>query len=170
MNWQTQIAQVLKENGIEMVAQVPDEVTGGLLEVLEADPAVFTVLSVTREEEGVGVLAGAYLGGKRGALVFQISGLGNALNALASLAVAAQIPMLLIISERGRLGEINPVQVPLGRATPQILESVGIQAFWISAEDEAAETADGAAKLAFSTSTPVALVLTPALTGGKHWR
>lgn len=169
MEWQTQIVQALKENKIEMVAHVPDEVTGSLLELLEADPA-FKVICVTREEEGVALLAGTYLGGKRGALIFQGSGLGNAINALASLAVATQIPLLLVISERGRLGEVNPVQVPLGRATPQILDSLGIQAFWISAQDDVADVVAGGARLAFSTSVPVAVVLTPALTGGKHWR
>lgn len=169
MTWAEQITQALKGNRVEIIAHVPDEVTGALLELLEADPA-FKVVCVTREEEGVALLAGAYLGGKRGALIFQGSGLGNALNALASLAVAAQIPVLLIISERGRLGEINPVQVPLGRATPQILESLGIQAFWISGPGEIVEVVDSGATLAFSTGLPVAVVLTPALTGGKHWR
>lgn len=84
--------------------------------------------------------------------------------------IAAQIPVLLVISERGRLGEINPVQVPLGRATPQILESLGIQAFWISAQEDVPDVVDSAAWLAFSTTLPVAVLLTPALTGGKDWR
>jgi sulfopyruvate decarboxylase alpha subunit len=169
VDWPEQISQALKQNKVEIIAHVPDEVTGSLLGLLEADPA-FSVICVTREEEGVALLAGAYLGGKRGALIFQGSGLGNALNALGSLAVAAQIPILLIISERGRLGEINPVQVPLGRATPQILEALGIQAFWVSAQDEAADVVDSGARLTFSTTLPVAVLLTPALTGGKRWK
>lgn len=169
MDWHSHIAQTLMHNGIELVAYVPDEVTGNLLKLLEADPA-FTMISVTREEEGVAVLAGAYLGGKRGALILQGSGLGNALNALSSLAIASQIPMLLIISERGRLGEFNPAQVPFGRATPRILEALGIQAFSIGAGDDVQGTADGAAKLAFSSSLPVALLLSPTLTGGKILR
>ncbi|MGH2406425.1 MAG: sulfopyruvate decarboxylase subunit alpha [bacterium] len=166
MDWHSHIAQTLMRNGIELVAYVPDEVTGNLLTLLEANPA-FTMIGVTREEEGVAVLAGAYLGGKRGALILQGSGLGNALNALSSLAIASQIPLLLIISERGRLGEFNPAQVPLGRATPRILEALGIQAFSVGAGDDVQGTADGAAKLAFSSSLPVALLLSPTLTGGK---
>ncbi|MGQ0549182.1 MAG: sulfopyruvate decarboxylase subunit alpha [Armatimonadota bacterium] len=169
MDWQSEVAQALKQNAVDVVAYVPDEVTGGLLALLEADPAI-TMVSVTREEEGVAVLAGAYLGGKRGVLIIQGSGLGNALNALSSLAIASQIPMLLIISERGRLGEFNPAQVPLGRATPRILEALGIQAFSIGAGDDVARTVDGSARLAFSSSLPVALLFSPTLTGGKTLR
>ena len=169
MDWQSDVAQALKDNGIVMVAYVPDEVTGGLLTLLEADPAI-TMVSVTREEEGVAVLAGAYLGGKRGVLIIQGSGLGNAINALSSLAIASQIPLLIIISERGRLGEFNPAQVPLGRATPRILEALGVQAFSIGAGDDVAATIGGSARLAFSTSLPVALLLSPTLTGGKTLR
>jgi sulfopyruvate decarboxylase alpha subunit len=169
MEWSELVARGLKANGVEMVAYVPDEVTGRLLTLLCADPA-FTLVPVTREEEGVAVLAGAFLGGRRGALIIQGSGVGNSINALASLGVACQIPMLLLISERGRLGEFNPVQVPLGRAIPQIFESLGIQAFWIHAADDIEPLVDGAAGMAFASSLPVALLLTTTLTGGKHLR
>ena len=169
MDWHAEVARSLKLNGIDMVAYVPDEVTGDLLKLLESDPAV-TMVSVTREEEGIAVLAGAHLGGKRGALILQGSGLGNTINALSSLAIASQIPLVLIISERGRLGEFNPAQVPLGRATPRILEALGIQAFSIGAGDDIGGTVDGGARLAFSSSLPVALMLSATLTGGKRPR
>jgi sulfopyruvate decarboxylase alpha subunit len=138
-----------------------------VLNLLEADPA-FTVVPVTREEEGVAVMAGVALGGKRGALIIQGSGVGNAINALASLCVGTQIPLLLIVSERGRLGEFNPVQVPLGRAIPRIFEALGIQSFWINTTDELRPAIDGAAGLAFASSLPVALLLPTTLTGGKR--
>jgi sulfopyruvate decarboxylase alpha subunit len=169
MEWSQVVAQGLKTNGVEIVAYVPDEVTGHLLNLLHADPA-FTLIPVTREEEAVAVLAGAFLGGKRGVLILQGSGLGNSINALASLGIACQIPLLLLISERGRLGEFNPVQVPLGRATPRILEALGIQAFWIQTTDDIAPLVSGASSLAFSSSQPVALLLPPTLTGGKQLR
>jgi sulfopyruvate decarboxylase alpha subunit len=165
-DWSSRLVDSLKANQIEFVAHVPDEVTGHVLTLLEADPAV-AVVSVTREEEGVGVLAGAALGGKRGALIIQGSGVGNAINALASLCVGSQIPLLMIISERGRLGEFNPVQIPLGRAMPRIFEALGIQSFWINTIDEIGPLLDGAAGLAFASSLPVALLLPTTLTGGK---
>ncbi len=169
MEWSQVVAQSLKANGIEMVAYVPDEVTGHLLDLLHADPA-FTLIPVTREEEGVAVLAGVSLGGKRGVLIIQGSGVGNSINALASLGVASQIPLLMLISERGRLGEFNPVQVPLGRATPRIFESLGIQAFRIETTDDIEPVVNGASTLAFSSSLPVALFLPTTLTGGKKLR
>ncbi len=169
MDWQSAVALAFKDNGIDMIAYVPDEVSGSLLNLLEADPAI-TMVSVTREEEGVAVLAGGYLGGKRGALIIQGSGLGNAINALSSLAIASQIPLLLFISERGRIGEFNPAQVPLGRATPRILEALGVQAFAIGAGDDVAATVSGGARLAFASTLPVALLLSPTVTGGKTLR
>jgi sulfopyruvate decarboxylase subunit alpha len=169
MDWNEAIAQTLKASGIEMVAYVPDEVTDRLLRLLAADP-VFTMAPVTREEEGVAVLAGGFLGGKRGALVLQGSGIGNSINALCGLCIGYQIPLLMIVSERGRLGEFNPVQVPLGRALPRILDALGIQAFWIQREEQAANIVAGAVKLAFAGGLPVAVFLPTILTGGKAQR
>src|SRR5690606_32161863 len=125
------------------------------------------VYSVTREEEGVGVLSGAYLGGRRGALIIQASGVGNSLNALASLNVACKVPLLLVVGERGGLKEFNPCQVPLGRAVPGLLEAIGVQTFRVDNEADIPELTQGAATLAFSTQLPVALLLTTRLTGGK---
>lgn len=169
MDWSTEMAKALKTNGYEMVAYVPDEVADRLLQLLHQDGA-FAMVSATREEEAVGVLCGGFLGGKRGVLVMQGSGLGNSINALCGLAIGYQIPFLMVISERGRLGEFNSVQVPLGRAAPRIYEALGIQAFWIDEAEDIAPTVDGATKLAFGSSLPVALVLSTALSGGKTWR
>jgi sulfopyruvate decarboxylase alpha subunit len=168
-NWSETLAAALKRNGVRMIAHVPDEVTAHLLDRLSADPEI-TVVPCTREEEGVAVLAGGYLGGQKGALVLQGSGVGNSLNALGSLALAYQIPMLLIISERGRLGEFNPAQVPLGRAIPRILETLGIQYFSVEDATRVDDLVAGASDLAFSGSLPVALGLSTLLTGGKTLR
>jgi sulfopyruvate decarboxylase alpha subunit len=167
--WASSLYQALKASGIGMVAYVPDEVTDPLLRLVQEDPAL-AVVPVTREEEGVAVLAGGYLGGVRGALVLQSSGLGNSLNALSGLCLAYQIPLLLVVSERGRLGEFNPAQVPLGRALPRILEALGIQAFWAEDGDRLGRLVERAAALAFASCLPVAVVLTPTLTGGKVLR
>ena len=169
MDWSAAMAQALTDNGYSVVAYVPDEVTDRLLTLLRDARATRMVL-VTREEEGVGVLSGAFLGGKRGVLVMQSSGLGNSINALCSLAIGFQVPLLMVLSERGRLDEMNPVQVPLGRALPKIFEALGIQAFWIDDAAEIRRTVDGATKLAYASSLPVALVLPTTLTGGKTWR
>ena len=168
-DWSAGMAQALRDNGYTVVAYVPDEVTDRLLQLLHEDRAT-RMVSVTREEEGLSVLCGAFLGGMRGALVMQSSGLGNSINALCSLAIGFQIPLLMVISERGRLDEVNSVQVPLGRAMPKIFEALGIQAFWIEGAEQIRRIVDGATKLAYSSALPVALVLPTTLTGGKTWR
>lgn len=169
MDWSAALAQAIKGNGYTMVAYVPDEVADRLLQLLHQDGSL-AMVSATREEEAVGILCGGFLGGKRGVLVMQGSGLGNSINALCGLAIGYQIPFLMVISERGRLGEFNSVQVPLGRAAPRIFEALGIQAFWLDREEDVAAMVDGATKLAFGSSLPVALVLSTTLSGGKTWR
>ncbi len=155
------------DEGITFFTQVPDEVTGELLALIEDDPRTKRV-SVTREEEGVGILAGAYLGGKRGALIIQASGIGNSLNALGSLCIPCKIPLLLFIGERGGLHEFNPCQVPLGKNVEPILNQMGIQTFRIERDDEIPGTVSGASTLAFSTQQPIGVILTSILTGGKQ--
>lgn len=169
MDWSAALAEAIKANGYTMVAYVPDEVADRLLQLLHQDGSL-AMVSATREEEAVGILCGGFLGGKRGVLVMQGSGLGNSINALCGLAIGYQIPFLMVISERGRLGEFNSVQVPLGRAAPRIFEALGIQAFWLDRQEDVAAMVDGATKLAFGSSLPVALVLSTTLSGGKTWR
>lgn len=169
MDWSRTMLEALQANGYEMVAYVPDEVADRLLQLLHKDKS-FAMVCATREEEAVGVVCGGFLGGKRSVLVMQGSGLGNSINALCGLAIGHQMPFLMVVSERGRLGEFNAVQVPLGRAAPRIFEALGIQAFWIDRAEDIAPTVDGATKLAFGGSLPVALVLSTTLSGGKTWR
>jgi sulfopyruvate decarboxylase TPP-binding subunit len=116
----------------------------------------------------VGLLAGAYLGGLRGALFAQNSGLGNCVNALASLAVPWQTPILLFLGQRGELGEFNVSQTGMGRATRPILDALGIPHVTLT-DPEAVETltADGI-KLAYATRTSIGFILPRQLTGGKN--
>ena len=123
-SWGKHVADVLRRNGIRLFATVPDYIVSQALEHLWADPEC-QVVTVTREEEGLGLLSGAWLGGQRGALLMQNSGLGNCVNTLASLNVASQVPVVLVISHRGDLGEFNPAQVPMGRATEPVLDRPG---------------------------------------------
>src|SRR5262245_25602609 len=125
-SWAKHVADGLRRNGIRLFATVPDYIVSHVLEHLWADSAC-RVVTVCREEEGVGLLAGAYLAGEKGALLMQNSGLGNCVNALGSLCVASQIPLVLVISHRGDLGEFNPAQVPMGQATGPVLDDLGMR-------------------------------------------
>jgi sulfopyruvate decarboxylase alpha subunit len=165
-SWSKHVADVLRRNGIRMFATVPDYIVSQVLEHLWADETC-RVVTVTREEEGVGILSGAFLGGKRGALLMQNSGLGNCVNTLGSLNVASQIPLVLVISHRGDLGEFNPAQVPMGQATTTILDALGIRSVMPRSIAELEAQADGLIKLAYTRSLPVAFVLPADLTGGK---
>ena len=165
--WWKIVFERLKAHDVRLIAHVPDAVLSPLIRLIEADP-FFEVVRLTREEEGVGVVTGGYLGGMRGALLMQSSGLGNSINALGGLPLPYQIPFLLFISPRGRLGEFNPSQVPMGRAVPKVLDALGIETVTLERQSELAEQLDQAARTCFSTSFPVALIVSTLLSGGKR--
>ena len=147
----------MKRAGVDFVASVPCVNLQELLRLVDSDQKIAHV-PVTREEEGVGISAGAHLGGKRPALLMQNSGLGNSINALASLNGPYKIPLLMIISHRGGAGETIAGQVPMGRLTPKLLDAMEIPHFAPNAA-EAEETVAGAGNLAWSGRTPTAVLL-----------
>jgi len=165
-SWAKHVADVLRRNGIRLFATVPDYIVSYVLDELWADPEC-RVVTTTREEEAVGLLSGAWLAGHRGALLMQNSGLGNCTNALASLNMASMIPVVLVISHRGDLGEFNPAQVPMGRAATRILDAIGIRWIRPTSIAELEQQTDGLIKLCYVSAQPVAIVLPSELTGGK---
>jgi sulfopyruvate decarboxylase alpha subunit len=164
--WPRHVADILRRNNIDLYTTLPDYIVGQVLDHLWADEDG-RVVTACREEEGLGILSGAYLAGKRGALLMQNSGLGNCVNTLASLNVAAQIPVVMVISQRGDLGEFNPAQVPMGQAAQRILDALEVRHVSPRTVDELESAGDGLIKLAYTRSLPVALILPPELTGGK---
>jgi sulfopyruvate decarboxylase alpha subunit len=165
--WWEVVLAALKAHQVRLIAHVPDQVLAPLVRALEADP-FFEVVPLTREEEGVGILAGGYLGGVRGALLLQSSGLGNSVNALAGLALAYRVPFLLFVSPRGRLAEFNPSQVPMGRAVPKLLDALGVETVTLERLDGLAELLDQVARSCFATGGPFALIISTLLSGGKR--
>jgi sulfopyruvate decarboxylase subunit alpha len=147
----------LKAGDIDLVTSVPCVKFGPLLEMIIVDHEIIHV-PVTREEEGVGICAGAFMGGKRPALLMQNSGLGNCINALVSLDLLYDIPVVLIISHRGTAGEKIAAQVPMGMATVPLLEAIGIEYFCPNPEEGEREVAHAATK-AFAERRPVAVLL-----------
>jgi sulfopyruvate decarboxylase alpha subunit len=166
MSWNDSIVAALKRHEVKLIAYLPDSIVYRVLSLLEKDP-YFEMVPVAREEECVGILAGAYLGGMRGAMFAQNSGLGNSVNALASLAVPWQTPIPMFLSQRGELGEFNVSQVGMGRAARPILEALGIPHVTLTRpEDVESLTSDGI-KLAYTTRTSIGFILPRQLTGGK---
>lgn len=167
MTWTDAAIDGLKRTDVELVAHLPDTKLAPLIEAAEADDDLRTVL-VSREEEAVGVLVGAWLGGTRGALLCQSSGLANTFNALGSLAVPARIPFLGIVTRRGDLGEFNLAQVPAGYNMDALLDDVGVRNHAVEDPDAVGDKVRMAAQTAFATETPYVVLLESTVTGYKE--
>jgi sulfopyruvate decarboxylase subunit alpha len=157
MNPSLAVYQGMKRAGINFATSVPCVNLQELLALVSGDPELIHV-PVTREEEGVGICAGAWMGGRRPALLMQNSGLGNSINALASLDMLYGIPLLMIISHRGGKGEPVIGQVPMGQLTVPLLDAMGIPHF-SPLQEVAGETMAKAWSLAASNRLPVAVLL-----------
>ncbi|MEE0938536.1 sulfopyruvate decarboxylase subunit alpha [Methanobrevibacter sp.] len=148
----------LKDAGIDFVVSVPCVNLSKLLDMLDEDEEI-THIPVTREEEGIGICAGAYLGGKKTAILMQNSGLGNSINALKSLMELYEFPLLMIMSHRGTEGENICGQVPMGRSTPRILESMDFKFFKPGNSEAAYEDIIESWDLSQEEGKPVSILL-----------
>lgn len=166
MVWSQEILALLKAYDIRFLSYVPDAIGEQILRLARQD-SYFDILPLAREEEGVGVVAGQVVGGARGALLMPTSGMGNAINALASLAIPYQIPLPMFIGFRGELGEFNAAQVPMGQALRPILSALNIPHFLLTRPEEVHTQVDGALKLAYALESPVAVILSTQLVGWK---
>jgi sulfopyruvate decarboxylase alpha subunit len=164
--WYEIVARVLKQHKVDLVTYVPDNVLRPLIDLVHADP-FFTAFAVAREEEGLGINAGAWLGGRRGILLMQTSGFATLPNALASLSVPFQIPSLMLVSERGTLGEFNIGQQMVARTMRPVLDTLLIESPTITDVDDVEFIMDRAITQAFATQAPCCFILNPLLTGGK---
>ncbi len=131
--WQEALADAIVDFGVDAVAYVPDSKLEPIMARLRSRGAQIRTLA--REEECIAYAAGVYYAGGRPLVCLQCSGLGNAMNALGSMAVPASLGIPLLMSMRGTLGETNPAQMPIGIATPALLGSVGIP--WYELRDPA---------------------------------
>lgn len=164
--WHEIAHRTLKANEVRLVTYVPDKVLTPLIASVERDP-YFTAFATAREEEAVGVVSGAWMGGMRGIVLMQTSGFGTLANALASLVMPFQIPALMMVSERGTLGEFNLGQALVCRTMRPVLDALGIESHTITRLDELEFILDRSIKQAVATQAPAAFILSPLLTGGK---
>lgn len=161
--WEEIVVRVLKSNNVGLVTYVPDNVLSRLIRLLEADP-YFTVIAPAREEEAVGIVAGAYMAGKRGIVLMQTSGFATIVNALASLACPYQIPLVTMVSERGTLGEFQLGQSIVCRTMRPVLQSLGMEHFAIQEYGQVEFVVNGMIQQAFTTQAPATIILSPLLT------
>lgn len=154
-----EIIQQLKEAGVNFSCGVPCSMLKGLLEKINNH---ISYVSVTREEEGVGVCVGAFMGGRKPVLLMQNSGLGNCINAMLSLVKLYDFPLLLLIAHRGGPEEKITAQIPMGEATPKLLEEMGINFERITKKEELKKI-KSVAKRAFSQDKIKAILLSDSL-------
>jgi sulfopyruvate decarboxylase alpha subunit len=167
IDWPAAIHRALKSQRVRQVSYVPDAGHKRLIELCRADKRMAAV-PLTTEEEGIGLAAGAWLGGERSALLMQSSGVGNCINAL-SLASSCGFPLLMLVTMRGETGERNPWQVPMGQATPEALRLAGVRTLRLERAEEANAVANTAAKAAFEEQSAVALLISQQLIGVKSF-
>ena len=163
--WPEQIFDLFKRHDISQVALVPDAGHARLIRLCEADNAI-EVVSLTSEQEGVALMAGAWLGGAKSVLLMQSSGVGNCINML-SLATNHRTPMPMIVTMRGDFGEFNPAQVPMGNATQTVLEAMGTLVRRADHVDDVAPTVDATIRMAFNTLRPTATLIGQRVLGAK---
>jgi len=128
MNIDLKIYKLIKDSGIDFITSVPCLLLKDILKIID-DKEEILYLPVTREEEGVGIAAGAYLGGKKPAVLMQNSGLGNSINAIISLLQYYEIPVIFFISHRGEEEDPISAHIPMGKITETLLDDISMR-FW----------------------------------------
>jgi sulfopyruvate decarboxylase subunit alpha len=147
----------LKKAGIDFVATLPDEKMLRLIRAIEKD-ADLKHVPLCREEEGIGVCAGAYLAGRKTAIVMQNAGFLNSCNALTTTSLQFQIPLLMLIYYAGDIGDRG--FTTLGSVTEPVLQAMGFRTYVLRRREDIDEILNGAQMLADDSKKPVAVLLT----------
>ena len=167
-DWPLEVFRTLKAARVAQVGYVPDAGHKRLIELCRAERGMQAVMLST-EEEGIGLAAGAWLGGARTALLMQSSGVGNCINALGMIG-ECRFPLVMIVTMRGEQGEFNPWQVPMGQATPAVLEAMGVVVHEAHAAEQVAPLVDAALRLAFGSYQAVAVLVSQRVIGIKSFQ
>ena len=152
----------LKRAGIDFVATLPDEKMLEVIRAVEKDQELKHV-PLCREEEGIGICAGAYLAGRKTAIIMQNAGFLNSCNALTTTSLQLQIPILMLIYYAGDIGDRG--FTTLGAVTEPVLHAMGFRSYVLRKHDEIDETLRGAQILADDSKKPVAVLLTKSVLG-----
>ncbi|HYT25762.1 MAG TPA: thiamine pyrophosphate-binding protein [Actinomycetota bacterium] len=145
--------------GVEVVSALPETWLVHLIRLAEDDPGM-TLVRLAKEEEGVGISAGAHLAGRKSAMLMQNHGFLQSVNGIVSLALLYKIPLLMLISDRGHLGEPDPWQTEGGKATRPVLDALGIVTDELRDPAQVQLQVGRGMTLAQASLSPVALLLT----------
>jgi len=168
IDWPLEVHRILAAANLRQVGYVPDAGHKRLIELCRADRAMHAV-ALTTEEEGIGLAIGAWLGGERCALLMQSSGVGNIINALATIK-ECRVPLPMLITMRGEYGEFNPWQVPMGQATPAVLEAMGVVVQPVREAAGIPAAVDAALRLAYNSYVASAVLISQKVIGIKSFQ
>jgi sulfopyruvate decarboxylase alpha subunit len=163
--WADEVFAVLQSEDVRQVAYVPDAGHSRLIERAQAEISMRAV-SLTTEEEGVALLAGAWLGGQRGVLLLQSSGVGNCMNML-SLIQTCRFPLLALVTMRGEFGEFNGWQIPMGQASEAAMKLMGVHVLRADMPADAGDVVRAAAHMAYRGGAAMAVLFGQRLVGAK---
>jgi len=152
----------LKKCGVNLVSAMPETWLVPLLRMIEDDQEM-TLLRLAKEEEGVGISAGAYFAGIRSAILMQNHGFLASINGVVSLALLYKIPLLLLISYRGHFGDRDAWQAHGGMVTEPMLRGLRIPYELVNEPADVEKSMAGALAWAGSNLHPVALLFTRTL-------
>ena len=152
------IFDALKANGVRLMSALPETWLLHLIRLAEEDPEIILV-RLAKEEEGVGISAGAHLAGVRSAMLMQNHGFLASINAIVSGAQLYRIPLLMLISHRGEFGERDPWQTEGGAVTEPVLRALRIPFAVLDNPHDVGRRIAKAQTLAHSSLRPVALLL-----------
>ena len=159
------IVEAMKEAGVNFIASLPDANLARLLAVVDGEREL-THVTLCREEEGIGICAGAYIGGRTPAIIMQNAGFLNSCNALTTTALNFNIPMLLMIYYAGDVGDEG--FATLGSVTEPVLRGLGIRYQVLRKIEDIRSMIKGATTLAFDGRRPVAVLLTKDVLGVRR--
>jgi sulfopyruvate decarboxylase alpha subunit len=163
--WSADVLREMTARSIKTVCTIPDGGLTSFLNLVKADPQL-RLITLTTEEEGIGISTGSWLGGERAMIAMQSSGVGNCINALA-LPAAFRAPCLMLVTMRGQWGEFNPWQVAMGQATQRVLEAMAVKCFPVDSGADVGETFAAAADLAFQGRFSAAVLIGQRVVGAK---
>ena len=156
-----EIISFLKDNGYDFGATFPCSKLKNIFDLLENEEEI-QIVPVTREEEGIGICAGAYMAGKKPFMLIQSSGLGNSFNTIASLLKTYRIPLLILASYRGYLNERILAQIPLGQSIPGMLDALEVPFIILNDGTDSLETF---CRNKSMETTPHVVLLSPEMLG-----
>lgn len=167
-DWPAEVHQELRNAGVRVVGYVPDAGHKRLIELCHADPGMRAV-PLTTEEEGIGLAAGAWLGGEKAVILMQSSGVGNLINVLGMVKIC-RFPLVLLVTMRGEQGEFNTWQVPMGENTARVLETMGVAVRQAGEAQTVAAHVRAALRIAFEAQGAEAVLIAQRVIGIKSFQ